>query len=56
MYSVLNCHNAVKYTKFYLRLLRFDVTFTGNAGYFKNIFTMLFQMLLCGEWYENVYT
>jgi hypothetical protein len=31
------------------------VTSTANAGRFKNRFTMVFQMLLCGECYENVY-
>jgi hypothetical protein len=46
--------------KAYINLLRghvqFNVTFTGNAACFKKSFIMLFQMLLCGECYENVYT
>jgi hypothetical protein len=33
-----------------------NLTFTSIAGCFKNIFTVLFQMLLCGEYYENIYT
>jgi hypothetical protein len=56
MYSVLNLHNAAKHTEFYLGWFRFNATSTGNAEYFKNIFTMVFQMLLRGECYENVYT
>jgi hypothetical protein len=56
MYSVLDCHNVGKHAEFYLGLLRFNMASTGNAGYFKNSFTMLFQMLLCGECYENVCT
>jgi hypothetical protein len=32
------------------------VTSTGNAGHFKKNITMVFQMLLCGECYEKVYT
>jgi hypothetical protein len=47
MYSVLNRHNVAQ---------RFNVTSTGNAGCLKNNFTMVFQMLLCDECYENVYT
>jgi hypothetical protein len=31
MYSVLNCHNVAKHTKFHLGELRFNVTSTGNA-------------------------
>jgi hypothetical protein len=54
MYSVLNCHNVARHTEFYLGLLRFNVTSTGNAGCFKRSFTLVFQMLLCGEYYENV--
>jgi hypothetical protein len=27
-----------------------------NTGCFKKSFTMVFQMLLCGECYKNVYT
>jgi hypothetical protein len=27
-----------------------------STGCFKMNFTMVFQMLLCGEYYENVYT
>jgi hypothetical protein len=44
MYSVLKCHNKAKYTEFYLEYLRFIVTSNGNAGRFKNSFTMIFQM------------
>jgi hypothetical protein len=29
---------------------------TGNEEHFKKSFTMVFQMLLCGECYENVCT
>jgi hypothetical protein len=32
------------------------MTFTGTAGCFKESFTIFYQMLLCGECYENVYT
>jgi hypothetical protein len=56
MYSVLNCHSVAKHTEFYLGQLRFNVTSTGNAGSFKKNFTVVFQILLCGEGYENVYT
>jgi hypothetical protein len=56
MCSVLNCHNVAKHIEFYLRLFQFNVTSTGNAGRFKKSFTIVFQMLLCGECYENVYT
>jgi hypothetical protein len=35
MYSVLNCHNIAKHTEFYLGKLRFNATFTGNAGCLK---------------------
>jgi hypothetical protein len=49
MYSVLNCHNAAKYTDFYLGYLRFNVTSIGNAECFKKSFTMVFQMLLCAS-------
>jgi hypothetical protein len=34
--------------------LRFNGTSIVNAGCFKKRFTMAFQMLLCGECYENV--
>jgi hypothetical protein len=56
MYSVLNYYTVAKHTEFYLGLLRFSVTCTGNAGCFKKRPTVVFQMLLCGECYENVYT
>jgi hypothetical protein len=56
MYSVLNYHNVAKYIEFYLGYIRFNATSTSNAGCFKNSFTMAFQMLLCGECYESVYT
>jgi hypothetical protein len=29
------------------------VASTGNAGYLKKSFTMVFQMLLCGEYYKK---
>jgi hypothetical protein len=54
--SVLNCHNVAKHNEVYMGKLRFNVTFTGNAGCFKKRLTMAFQMLLCGECYKNVYT
>jgi hypothetical protein len=41
MYNVLNCHDVAKHTEFHLRLLRFNVTSTGNAGCFTNSFTTL---------------
>jgi hypothetical protein len=56
MYSVLNCRDVAKYTEVYLEELRFNVTSTGNAGCSEKGFTMVFQMLLFGERYENVYT
>jgi hypothetical protein len=34
MYSALNFHNVVRDTQFYLGELRFNMTSTGNAGYF----------------------
>jgi hypothetical protein len=55
MNTVLSRHNVEKYTEFYLGKLRFNVTSTGNAECFTKSFTMVFQMLLCGECYENVY-
>jgi hypothetical protein len=36
MYSVLNCHAVAKHIEFYLRWLRFNVTFTGDIRCFKN--------------------
>jgi hypothetical protein len=48
MYSVLNCHNVVNDTEFYLGHLQFNVTFTGNAECLKKSFTMVFHKLLCG--------
>jgi hypothetical protein len=39
-----------------MRQLRFNVTSIGNAACFKKSFTMVFQMLLCGERYESAYT
>jgi hypothetical protein len=56
MHSVLSCHYVLKDTEFYLGYLRFKLTFTGNAGCYRKSFTMVFQMLLCGERFENVYT
>jgi hypothetical protein len=35
--------------------LRFNVTFTGSARWFKKSFEVVFQILLCGKRYENVY-
>jgi hypothetical protein len=46
MYSVLNCRNVAKHTDVRLGYLRFNVTSTDNAGYFKTVFTMVFQTLL----------
>jgi hypothetical protein len=40
---------------FYLRQLRFNVTFAGNERRFEKSFTKVLQMLLCGECCENVY-
>jgi hypothetical protein len=45
MYSVLNFHNVAQHTGGYLGYLRFNVTFSGNAGCFKKSFTMGLQML-----------
>jgi hypothetical protein len=53
MYSVLNCRNIAKLTKLYLGYLRVNVTSIGNAGCFEKSFTMVFQLLLCGECNEN---
>jgi hypothetical protein len=50
-----NCHNVAKH-RVLPGWLRFNATSTGNAGCFKKCFTMVFQMLLCGECYENVQT
>jgi hypothetical protein len=52
VYSVLNCHNVAKHTEFCLTF----IGNAGNAGCFKKSFTSVFQMLLCGECYGNVYT
>jgi hypothetical protein len=56
MYNVFYCHYVAKHNEFYLGWLRLDATSNGNIGYFKKSFTIVFQMLLCGECYENVYT
>jgi hypothetical protein len=53
MYSVLICHNVTKYTEFYQRY-RFNVIYTYNTRCLKKSITMVLQMLLCGECYENV--
>jgi hypothetical protein len=37
-------------------IVSFNVTSTGNSGCFRKSFAMVFQMLLCGESFENVYT
>jgi hypothetical protein len=55
MYSVLNYDNAATHTEFYLGDLRFSVS-TSNARCFKRSFTMVLQILLCGECYKNAYT
>jgi hypothetical protein len=55
IYTVLSCRNVAEHTEFYLEQLRFNVTSTGTAGCFRKSFTTVFQMLLCGERYENVY-
>jgi hypothetical protein len=44
-----------KYTKIYMRYLQFKITSTGNTACLKKSFTIVFQMLPCGECYENVY-
>jgi hypothetical protein len=41
--SVSKCNNVAKDTEFYLRQLLFNATFIGNAGCFKNRFTMVIQ-------------
>jgi hypothetical protein len=56
VYSILNCHNVAKHVKFYMWQLWFIVASTGSVERFKKSFTILFQILLCGEYYENVYT
>jgi hypothetical protein len=56
MYSVLTCHNIAKHTEIYVRYLWFNVNSTGNAEYLRKSLTVVFQMLLCGKCYENVYT
>jgi hypothetical protein len=56
MYSVLNCNNVTKHTEFFMGQLRLNVTSTGNAGCFEKSFTVVLQMLLRGECYENTYT
>jgi hypothetical protein len=48
MHSVLNCHNVAKHTSF-----TWD---SYGSMCFKKSFTMVLQMLLHGECYENVYT
>jgi hypothetical protein len=54
MYSVFNCHNVAQNIEFYLGCLRFNVISNGNAGCFKNSFTMVLLMLLSGECFENI--
>jgi hypothetical protein len=54
-FSILNYHNVDKYSKFYLGYLWFNVTFTDNAWCFRKSFTMVLQILMRGESYENVY-
>jgi hypothetical protein len=53
MYSVLNCHNVAKHAEFCLGYLQFNVTSIRDSGCFKNGFIVVFQLLLCGECYEN---
>jgi hypothetical protein len=43
-----------KYTEFYWE--SYGSTSTSNTRCLKTFFTMVFQMVLCGECYENVYT
>jgi hypothetical protein len=56
MHSILKYRNIAKHAKFCLGYLWFNVTSPGNARCFKSSFSMVFQMLLCGECYENIYT
>jgi hypothetical protein len=49
-------HQCSKHTEFYIGYLKFNVTSFGNAGCFKKSYAMAFQMLPCGECYENTYT
>jgi hypothetical protein len=49
MYSVFNCHSVATYTTVLAGIVKVQYDFTGNAGCFKKNFTMVFQMLLCGE-------
>jgi hypothetical protein len=51
-----NSHNVARYAEFYLACLQFNATSTGNTGCLEKSFTKIFQMLLCGECYESVYT
>jgi hypothetical protein len=41
MYSYVNRRNAANDSEFYLRVLRFNVTSTGNAGCIKMKLTMV---------------
>jgi hypothetical protein len=56
MFSVLNYHNIAKYAELYVGQLGLIVTSTDNVECLKNSFTIVFQMLLFGECYENAYT
>jgi hypothetical protein len=52
--SVLNCSKTHRVLP---GIVMVNVTSSGNAGCFKKkSFTIVFQMLLGGECYENVYT
>jgi hypothetical protein len=57
MSSVSKRHNVGKCTEFYMGYIRFNATFNGNnVECFKKSSTTVFQMLPCGECYENDYT
>jgi hypothetical protein len=56
MRSVLNYKDVAKYTEFYLGQLGSMWLPLVMQNVSKKSFTVLFQMLLCGECYENVYT
>jgi hypothetical protein len=43
------CYHSVQYVYIYIYIIYY-------TGCFKNNFTMIFQMLLCGKCYENFYT
>jgi hypothetical protein len=61
MCSVLNCNNNNNNNN---TVYENSLSFTWNSygsmrlplAVFQKSFTMVFQMLLCGEYYENIYT